>query len=355
MIRKFSLGIALFLVICGIFYYRSHRAKSAHEIAYAANRQVIVWNTTAQVREPAATLNFGDSLQVLDRFEDQVEVRTSEGVNGWVSKDDLLSADFWKSMQDLETETSKLPVEARGHTHVLSNLHLTAGRDSPRIRQLNKAVPVDLIERQVGAVPMPSGSVAPSSDAAPTQAPAPPDDQTEAEAASSPAALPEAKKEDWWLVRAHFPDKTSISGWMLGRFIDLDVPAPLPDYASSAGMRIVAWFELNRARLPDGSSKPQYLVVGTHGPEGQPCDFMVLRVYTWGEKRAQYETAFVESDVCGKLPVKVTPLGTTGNDLTFAFEDSSTGVAQQRVYRMQKTIVRRVKEGPAQYAKRHTR
>ena len=75
-----------------------------------------------------------------------------------------------------------------------------------------------------------------------------------------------------------------------------------------------------------------------------------------GQKRAQYETAFVESDVCGKLPVKVTPLGSAGNDLTFAFEDSSTGVAEQRVYRMQKTIVRRVKqEGPAQYAKRHAR
>ena len=143
--------------------------KRAHEIAYAANRQVIVWNTTAQVREPASTLNFGDSLQVLDRFEDEVEVRTSAGVNGWVSKDDLLSADFWKSMQDLETETSKLPVEARGHTHVLSNLHLTAGRDSPRIRQLSKDVPVDLIERQVAAVPAPSGSAAPASAAEPTR------------------------------------------------------------------------------------------------------------------------------------------------------------------------------------------
>ena len=166
-IRKFSLGIALFLVICGIFYYRSHRTKVARETAYAANRQVIVWSTTAQVREPSATLNFGDPVQILDEFEDQAQVRTAAGVTGWVSKDDLLSADFWKKMQDLDAASSKLPVEARGHTHVLSNLRLDPGRESPRIRQLNKDVPVDLIERQVAAVPGPSGSAVQPPAAAP--------------------------------------------------------------------------------------------------------------------------------------------------------------------------------------------
>jgi hypothetical protein len=341
-IRKFSLGIALFLVICGIFYYRSHRTKVARETAYAANRQVIVWSTTAQVREPSATLNFGDPVQILDEFEDQAQVRTAAGIIGWVSKDDLLSADFWKKMQDLDAASSKLPVEARGHTHVLSNLRLDPGRESPRIRQLNKGIPVDLIERKVAAVPSPSGSAAQPPAAA--DAPPSPDDQAQTEAVSAPAVPNDAKKEDWWLVRAHLADNTSISGWVLGRFIDLDVPPPLPDYASSAGLRIVAWFELNRVAVPGAVPKPQYLLVGTHGPEGQPCDFMSLRVYTWGVKRERYETAFVESDVCGKLPVKVTPIGAAGDDLTFAFEDSSEGVRQERIYRMQRTFVRRVRQ-----------
>ena len=95
-------------MICGIFYFRSHREKGAREIAYAANRQVTVWNTTAQVREPVATVNFGDRLQVLDRFGDEVEVRTVAGVTGWVSRDDLLSADFWKKAQDLEAEAKQV-------------------------------------------------------------------------------------------------------------------------------------------------------------------------------------------------------------------------------------------------------
>ena len=72
--------------------------------------------------------------------------------------------------------------------------------------------------------------------------------------------------------RAHNRSRR-IGGWLLGRFVELDVPQPLADYASSAGMRIVAWTELNRVNAASGKLMPQYLLVGTHGPEGQPCDF----------------------------------------------------------------------------------
>jgi hypothetical protein len=335
LIRKLSLGIVLFLVICGVLYFRSHRAKAPLEVGYAANRQVIVWSTTAQVREQVATVGFGDQLQILDRFGDDVQVRTPAGVTGWVSQTDLLSADFWKKTQELEVEASKLPVEARGHTHVISNLHMDPARDSPRIRQLNKDVPVDLIERQVAAVSSPSTPAAAPADAPAPTAPTPVDQSV------APAG---AKKEDWWLIRAHLADKTTASGWVLARFIDLDVPDSLRDYASAAAMRIVAWFELSRIATPEGDSKPQYLVVGTHGAEGQPCDFMLLRVYTWSIKRAQYETAYIESNVCGTLPVKVTPVGTSGTDLTFEFSDTSSGVREERVYRMQHTIVKLVRQ-----------
>ena len=262
-------------------------------------------------------------------------MRTPAGVTGWVSQTDLLSADFWKKTQELEVEASKLPVEARGHTHVISNLHMDPARDSPRIRQLNKDVPVDLIERQVAAVSSPSTPAAVPADAPAPTAPTPVDQSV------APAS---AKKEDWWLIRAHLADKTTASGWVLGRFIDLDVPDSLRDYASAAAMRIVAWFELSRIAEPGGDSKPQYLVVGTHGAEGQSCDFMLLRVYTWSIKRGQYETAYIESNVCGTLPVKVTPVGTSGTDLTFEFSDTSKGLREDRVYRMQHTIVKLVRQ-----------
>jgi len=162
------------------------------------------------------------------------------------------------------------------------------------------------------------------------------------------------KKEDWWLVRAHIAAQTTITGWLVGRFIDLDVPAPLPDYASSAGMRIVAWFELNHV-ADAGKPKPQYLLLGTHGPEGQPCDFSLLRVYTWGEKKERYETAFVESDVCGKLPIQLQKASKPGGEVKFEFENLNGKGSEQRTYVMRQTVVRRVREGGQGNPHKHKR
>ena len=75
------------------------------------------------------------------------------------------------------------------------------------------------------------------------------------------------------------------------------------------------------------------------------CDFTLLRVFTWSVPRQRYETAFVESDVCGKLPVTLTSTKAVGSDVTFAFQDESNGPPENRVYRMHQTIVRRVRQG----------
>jgi len=334
--RKLLIGFMVVLVIGVAVYLRFHHSKGPVEVGYAGNAGVVVWSTTAQVRERVATLNYGDRVEILDRSQDQAQIRTATGVTGWVAGDDLLSADLWQRAKGLETRTANSPVEARGHTRAISNLHIEPGRESARIRQLSKAIPVDLFERQVVEAP-----------ASPV-----PNDKAAAPAAPAETTPPPAKKEDWWLVRAHLTDQTTVSGWILGRFVDLDVPAPLPDYASSAGMRIVAWFELDDVADASGGVKHQYLVLGSRGPEGQSCDFTLMRVYTWGNQRQRYETAFVESDLCGKLPVKLTQSATPGGDVTFSFEDWSNGAAEQRTYQMHQTAVRRLREGGLTTAKR---
>jgi hypothetical protein len=327
--RKVLLGFVLVLMISGISYLRFRHAKPSFPVAYAGNHRVTLWSTTAQVREPAATVNFGDRLDVLNSLYDQVQVRTASGVTGWASVHDLISAEVWQKAKNLETTAAMLPVAARGHTRVLSNLHIEPGRDFPRIRQLDKDVPLELFERQAVEVPV----------AVPSTGPPPGG---------------EAKKEDWWFVRAHLLDQTSQVGWILRRFISLDVPSPLPDYASSAGIHIVAWFELNRVTDSFGHARPQYLVVGNRGTEGQACDFTLLRVFTWGIKRQRYETAFIESDICGKLPVTLTPTAAPGTDATFAFEDLSSRTSENRVYQMQQTMVRRVRRpGAASAVRKH--
>ena len=326
MIRKVLLGFALLLVVCAAAYVRMRHKRAALEIGYAGNKQVTLVSTTALVREPVATVNYGDRLEILQRYQDQVQVRTMKGVTGWINERDLLTTDLWQKARDLETRADGMAVMARGHTRAITNLHIGPGRESPRLRQLSKTIPVEMYERTTIAVPAPK--VVKSSE--------------QEEGGAEPA---QEKMEDWWLVRAHAADQNAISGWVLGRFVQLDVPSPLPDYASTAGMRIVSWFELNRVNDSAGKAKPQFLVLGTHGPEGQPCDFSMMRVYTWGNQRQRYETAFVESNVCGKLPVNVTKAEAAGGDVTFTFGDMSGKAAEERTYRMHQTIVRRVREG----------
>jgi hypothetical protein len=366
-IRKVLLGSALLLVLVVALYVRFHHSAPPLETAYAGSRTVTLYSTSAQVREAVTTVSFGDRLEVLQRFQNQVKVRTAAGIVGWIEQNDLLSADLWETLKDLEAKSATMPVVARGHTRVLSNLHIEPGRDSPRVRQLNKDTPLDMMARQPELVV--AASISNSGSESADEAPAPDDrkstdpkstdrkskDRTsKGKPDANPDTKPEPKKEDWWLVRAHMSDQTILAGWLLGRFVELDVPPPLPDYATSAGMRIVAWTELNRVASTAGKPMAQYLLLGTHGPEGQPCDFTALRVYTWGKQKERYETAFVESNVCGKFPILKSQTAGPEADLTFTFLDYSNGAPDRRAYQMHQTIVRRVKDGNAAKPRKRT-
>lgn len=318
--RKILLGLLLVSVI-GTAVYLHRRKKEPVEIGYAANRNLTLWDTIAAVRRPVATVDYGARLEVLKHFEDHVKVRAASGVSGWINESNLLTPEFWEKTKQLEAQTAAMPVESVGHTAVLTNLHIAPGRSAPRIRQLGKRVPVEMFERRAMDVP---GAMAQAQDQN-----------------GSAAKSADVKKEDWWLVRAQLPDKTTLSGWVLGRFVQLDLPEALYDYAGSGDMHPVAWFELDRVPDGNGSMKPQFLLVGTRGPEGQPCDFTLLRVYTWSRKKQQYETAYVDSGVCGMLPVHVKQL--SADAATFSFEDRSHATPTQAVYRLRETIVRREK------------
>jgi hypothetical protein len=131
-----------------------------------------------------------------------------------------------------------------------------------------------------------------------------------------------------------------IAGWVIARFLELGVPEPVREGASSANLRPIAWFELNHVEDPSGE-KPQYLLAAARGPEGQGCDFAALRVYTWNRKKSRYETAFIENDLCGKLPIEVGKSAAGQPEFRFMNLDSKN----ERVYRMIQTVVRRVRQG----------
>ena len=184
------------------------------------------------------------------------------------------------------------------------------GRGAPRVGQLKPNTPVDVLARGVA---MRSAENARASDT--------------------------PRKEDWLLVRARTGKGAEIAGWVVASFINLDLPDPLPAYATSAGMSPVAFFPLRTVEDPQSGPKPYYLVAGTSGPQGQPCDFTMLRVYTWSTVKQRYETAFVQNNLCGHLPIRVERDADPQHDALFSFDDSASG-PRQLTYRMRNTIVR---------------
>ncbi len=326
MIKRLIVGAVLLSLILGVAFWRLHRDPAPLENVFAGSRKVTVWSSNAQVREPLVYASFGDRFEIISRSGDNLQVRTSKGVEGWVASRDVLPADLWQKAQALTTDAKTMLVQAAAHTKVLTNLRLDPGRDAQRIFQLGRDTSISLLQRRVVDV---NSAPSAASGASPTE-----DDASAGEPATT-------KKEDWLLVLAHTKEQGDFAGWVVGRFVAMDLPDPLPDYTSSAGMRVTGWMELNRVAGAAGQTHPQYLVFGTHGPEGDACDFSTLRIFTWGAKRQRYETAYVDSNFCGQMPVKMTPATQLGGDATFSFMTIGAAGKQERDYHMHQTVVRR--------------
>jgi hypothetical protein len=361
----------LLLILAALAYWWLHPSPpKVLAIGYIADRSDFLWNTPAQVREQVAELHYGDRVEIVRQEGTAAQVRSPAGVLGWLlDTRQIMDSALWQQAADLLARARTLPVQARGLTKSVSNVRIEPGRNARRVFQFMRGTPIVVLERTVADATQVSEEASPENSN--------PGDQDR-----------KAKKEDWLLVlRADGPEAVTgsssaeshpaapggsgtsgpisggagtarnsasggasppIAGWVLARFIEHDVPGPVRDYASSADMHVVASFELNR--VPDGSGGQagQYLVAGARGGEGQPCDFTMLRVYTWGAARKRYETAYVENKLCGRLPVRVSssPAGPE-----FRFMESGENAAE-RVYSMRQTVVRRVKQGKSDGAPR---
>lgn len=309
MLRRVLLALAVVLILAGVFVYRwTHRPVQSLGEARIVGDRVPVWDSTGVVRRRLGQFDYGTAVVVLRQYRDFVQVRGANGLTGWVTRDDLADAAVWTQALELSRRLETLPVQARGHTRVPANLRLEPGRNSPRLAQLPRGTPVEIFLRRVVAQEEEAGL---------------------------------RRSEEWLLVRAEHPPVGTVAGWVVGRFVDYDLPEFLPEYAAAAGMRPVAWFVLHGAEDPLTGHRPYYLVVGLRGGESSVCDFSMIRVYTWSLSHHRYETAYVENDLCGKLPVEVRVLGP--EESRFRFTEETAGVSTERVYGMRQTLVRPLK------------
>jgi hypothetical protein len=265
-------------------------------------------------------------------------------VTGWVDARQLMPADVWQRTQANLGKSKAMPLQAVGKTKVPTNLRVEPGRAAPRSFQLGRDVSVEIFSR--AAVDRPPDE-------------SPQAKKAEEQTGEQPA---EQRREDWLFVRCNDADAGYLAGWVLGRFIELDLPSPLRDYG--AGLRFVAWFELNRvpvslkelseaapaeslAQAIQTPTMGQFLAAAVTGGDGQPCDFTRLRFYTWNAARRRYETAYIESDFCARLPIRVTPIPPGANpeksEASFSFTAVGKSGEESREYRMKQNVIRRLR------------
>jgi len=334
--RKLLVAVPLLCLVALLawFFRPKHESLGA---AYVGERSITLWSSVAQVREQIGVLPYGERVEVLGRRNDSVKVRTASGQTGWVDGRYLIEPELWQRSEGLLAQVRSMPVQARGRTKTTTNLRVQPGRTEPRLYQFSRGMSVEIVGRAVADWVQVTDEKDPGND-------------TEGN-----------KKEDWFLVRAvatHPPGESAIrnsaantttqpgdqtipiAGWIVARFVSLDLPDPVRDGTSSANIRPIAWFELNRVTDADGDH-PQYLVAGTHTAEGQPCDFTTLRVFTWNPRKSRYETAYIENNLCGALPIRVGKGPKGEPEFRFHVMDAAK---EERLYHLLQNVVRRIRE-----------
>ncbi len=227
-------------------------------------------DTPAEVRVTVGTVHRGDRLEITMRTRNWARVRTGEGRTGWVELRDLLDSATYNAGQSLLGGLDGLPPQAEGHTSGVVNLRLEPSRDSAQLAQLPENQKLQVFGRRLVERP------------------------------TSPDSPSGAKIRDaWYLIRVD-----PRAGWLLGRFVALDIPEPLSHYAQ--GTNMVAWVVIKMVQ-DAGRQIPEYLVADRMG--SQDVDFTHIRVFTWWAKHQEYVTAYVESDLKGYFPIRVSTQG----------------------------------------------
>jgi len=295
--------IVLFLIGAagaGYYHWRRYKMPAPVAVAYVLPESVGVVDSPAEIRLGVTNLKQGDRVEILDRTRNWTKVGLADGRVGWVESGNLIDADSYEEGRRLFVQLqSELP-QAAGHVVNTANLRVEPAREAVQLVQLPANQKIEVFGRRIVERPLQAGA--------------------------PPSAEP--ARDAWYLVRAG-----SKSGWVLGRLVSLDVPEAISHYAQSTNL--VAWVVLNTVE-DNGRQMPQYIVADR---EGTPdCDFTHIRIFTWWVKRQEYVTAYVEGNLNGYFPMRVSQVdGAPYFRLRLVDEN---GRKFQRVYRMFDTIAR---------------
>lgn len=311
-----------------------------------------------------AKLRHGDRVEILSRRRRFYLVRTASGAEGWIDGRLLLSASGLDSLRRLRERAATAPSQGRASVMDVLNVHTAPHRLAPSFRRVQPGQHVDVIayarvERKPYEPPpliresSASGSrpangrssrkktASPSIQLlAPIPAPSLPQNWLELSRTNLPPAqqpppvLPHAAAaqphnavtDDWALVRL----EDGSAGWVLARMLFMDIPDEVAQYAERA--RIAACFRIGAVSTRSGE-KPVWLWAA-QSQRAADFDFDSLRIFVWNLRRNRYETAFIERNLRGWLPVNIRK-GLTGAEAFQVIVEEKDGAPALRTYSLQ--------------------
>jgi uncharacterized protein YgiM (DUF1202 family) len=285
------------------YYYFVYRPAQTLpvEAGYVLPPSIQVVDTPAEVRIVVGSLKSGERIEITKRTRNWAQIRTPDNLTGWVENKDLLDSQTYESGQKLFRDLLQTPAQAEGHTSGIVNLRLEPARDATQLAQLQENLKVQIFGRRLVDRPALEGQ-------------------------------PNAAKvrDAWYLIRAD-----TNAGWVMGRFVALDIPEKLAPYAQ--GSNLVAWVVIKTVD-DEGQPVPEYLTADRVGT--QEADFSHIRVFTWWIKNHKYVTAYVESNLNGYFPIRVAEVNGVPHFRLRLMDDQ--GQKFQKVYGLFDTITRAV-------------
>src|SRR5882762_2141856 len=150
--------IPFILILAAVGYWWLHpRHPKVIAIGYVADREIPLWNTIAEVRQPVGNLHYGERVEVVRQEGAAAQVRVPSGALGWLlDARQLVDAALWEKSAALLAHARGMPVQARGRTKTLSNVRIEPGRNSKRIYQFTRGTQVLVLDRTIAEGPPPN-------------------------------------------------------------------------------------------------------------------------------------------------------------------------------------------------------
>ncbi len=304
--------------------------------------EAFIGPATLQLREElvaraqmTAKLSHGERVEIIGRRRRFLKLRAPDGSEGWADSRQLLSKVDMDALRSLAGRARQEPGQGHATTFEDLNAHTAPNRQAPSFFKITASSGVEVVTHQKAPrVPFdpPSFLTELSTAKKKSEKPRPkqPKKKGEAQISPPPPGKPPALPDDW-IARSGYADgppsrllprpkvetapapppmdwwslvrtKEGLAGWALTRMLYLAIPEEVAQYAERA--RIMSYHQLGIVRSRTKGDKPIWLWT-TLRDSGGEHHFDGLRVFTWNSRRERYETAYIERETRGWLPVVV--------------------------------------------------